>query len=50
MSVPDSTLVDRTASPGAENHVVTKICLGLRKASIHTGGPRDFLLSGSRPA
>ena len=44
------TPVDRRALPSAENHVVTKISLGLHKASIiPTNGPSDFLLSGSKP-
>ena len=39
LSVQDSTLVDRRASPSAENHVVTKMGPGLHKASIQLEVP-----------
>ena len=39
-------LVDRRASPSVESHIAAKMEPRLYKASTHTGGPRDFLLSG----
>ena len=39
LSVKILTLVDRRASPNAENYVMAKIGPGLHKASIHIGGP-----------
>ena len=43
------TLVDRRASPSAENHVLTQIGQDLRKSFNKTGGPGD-LLAGSKLA